>query len=386
MLRFLKRNQFVWDNLKFFVKFLGLMTSFPFGAQASGLRDAAPTLHGETFHGYFDLPTVNKSGELILYHRSTRESHANMVIVGDNEDVRYLRPCSCWNYQVGNLAQFIGEDTIIFNEQISERVVAVMVHLATGMHTEFDHALGCVCGERGFVTNSYGRLSALQPSYRLGIVDSAQSGDIFFVDVRTGVSKLVVSHGQLQNMAGESDNWSTSHFRFNETANSCLFILRTMRSGLRHDILVEVSLDGRNLKIVDSCYSISHFTITHDNQIFYFKQNEVGLVGTWRLLNLGEVNPKGVDRNGVDGHPIYLNKEFWVDSYPSFRGRVSIRKFVISDLSEKHVTSFVSHVFRSPFERCDFHPCFCQSTGRIFGTITRPFGKRRTVWLKNANH
>lgn len=170
-----------------------------------------------SFFGYFDSSPDNGDGRVLVMQpngadnclpRAVDTIDVKVVDSDDGSSV-YQESTSSFNWQQGCRAHWLTTHEIIFNclDDKAGHHIAKKVSLTENTETKiYDRPLQAVFRDKFFVSINYRRLASAQPEYgyfdlpalsESEMLDDEDDG-IWLVDLRTGISRLIVSLASLR--------------------------------------------------------------------------------------------------------------------------------------------------------------------------------------------
>ena len=346
----------------------------------------------ESFFGYYDKSPLSPSGSHVIFqeaHEPTTEaprgrSCVNVVLADavGGEVVSRFRS-EAFNWQQGTKLQWILEDRFVFNDYdaVEDAYVARVCDAVSGEIVGMLPAPVYDCfGDRFALTLNFDRLARLAPDYgyfcRVGRpcdLEALESDGVWWLDLKTGEKKLILSLAQLvgfkplESMVGASH--SVNHIMIAPDGDRFMVIHRWYKGGRRFDRLVLVSVDGGDAKVLADEGMVSHCFWATGTEILAYLRGPGGRdcywacdvnSGEFRELNCPELVAFG------DGHPHVVGDWFVTDTYPD-KARMQHLLLCNWRTGEVHELGEFFHGFDFEGEtRCDLHPRLSRDRKHVF--------------------
>lgn len=305
--------------------------------------------NGDGFYwfGYYDKLQFSPDDRFVLSNRvrfehrsptATDEIEVGMIDLHERDRWIPLGKSVAWNWQQGCMLQWIPGSTsqVIWNDRQDGRFVSHVLDVHTGEKRTLPSPVYALSPNgREAVSCDFARVADCRPGYGYaGIRDPyfdemapAESG-ITHVDLKTGATRLIVSHRQLAT-TGEvikNDPRSKHHaYHLLCSPDGKRFILLhrwTQPQGGHLTRLITAAMDGSDLRIVIPNGWASHFIWRDAEHILSQAKGWLGNDNWGNFLFADK--PSGVEREvgrGVldpSGHFSYLRRNEWLvsDTYP----------------------------------------------------------------------
>lgn len=345
----------------------------------------------ESFVGYYDKTPVSSDGVHIIYQTSAHPAHlpananAPVEVVCQNlltGDVLACLPSVAYNWQQGTKLQWIGQDRFVFNayDDQTDRYVAQVYDLARGKVAQTLPTPIYDCfGDEFAVSLSFDRLARLAPDYgyfcricrAFNLGDLTNDG-VFWVDLRTGQSRLVLSLDVLAKLqplpSMRGAQHSVNHIMIAPDGKRFMVIHRWYQAGRRLDRLVIANVDGSDPIVLADEGMVSHCFWQDANNILGYLRH--GGQDNYYMLNIQcrSIEPVGtgiIDCHG-DGHPHIHGTKVVFDTYPN---KARMKKLLLYDLVSGSLDElgefYESFKFYGEI-RCDLHPRFSPDGTKVF--------------------
>lgn len=344
---FVDRRQFLGSSL----------AAMAMSVRAAGGQDAAtenfPPVRaitkGPGFHwfGYYDKFQFDPTNRFVLSnkvgfeHRSPTADdviEVGMVDLQDNDKWIPLGKSRAWNWQQGCMLQWLpgSESKVIWNDREKDRFVCHILDVKSGDKQTLPTPIYSIAPNgRDAVSCDFSRVADCRPGYGYaGIRDPffddmapAESG-ITHIDLKTGKTKLIITHKQLANTGSypRNDPKAKHHaYHLLCSPDGSRFILLhrwAFPEGGHLTRLITAAMDGSDWRIVIPNGYASHFIWRDAKHIlsqakgwlgneqwgdFLFEDKDFGVV---KEIGKGVLDPSG--------HLTYLHNNEWIlnDTYP----------------------------------------------------------------------
>jgi hypothetical protein len=345
------------------------------------------------FFAYYDLPAVEASTQRHLAHRvafrdrlpvAGDEAELGTIELGGDGTFRPLARTRAWNFQQGALLQWLGDGSgrIFYNDVQpgGGGYRGVLLDGVTGRQTYTDRALANVSRDgRWGLAVDFDRLHDFRPGYgyaaqadaRGAVAHPADDG-VWVCDLRTGVSKLVLSLAALyERVHGLSpfmeQKLLVNHLTFNPSASRFVLLLRNFPApGPRvkgqsawGTVVLTAARDGSDLRLLVPPGYASHYHWRDDATIVFHCDGPQGAqlyeitdAATPRFVAL---DPEFFKR---DGHCSYSADGRWMlyDSYPDAAKKQHLYIYDLLKHRGRDLGSFAALPVAVIDIRCDLHP------------------------------
>lgn len=334
------------------------------------------------FFGYYEKNPWNFTGR---YHLSHRVNFINrppgpkdtaMIGMSDTESNGKWIPLvetHAWNWQQGAMLRWhpMDENVILFNDQVDDQYVGVSLKVDDGQRKQYERPFYAVSPDGKWALSlNFSRLHENRPGYGYaGVSDPYRSEDhpkddgIFYVDLLTGKSHLIISLDQLRQIDPVSEmsgvkHW-INHIQISPTGKRFGFfhIWFDEKRGW-YPRLFTANSDGSELCHLISGGVVSHYDWRDDKTILIWAYKHP--CGECFLLLEDRSNNFTVVGEGIltgDGHCSYSPDRKWIlnDTYPDWHSKRTLMLF-----NPEHNQRIDLERFYSPKEcgeiRCDLHP------------------------------
>jgi hypothetical protein len=336
------------------------------------LIDPFDKLHGETFFGYYDKPSVNLRGD-ILTHAVIKDTCTIYVkkVVGT---VIPIAETKAWNWQQGAMTTWVNEETIAFNDIIDGLLVCLVVSVESQtIISKNKFALQAFSPVNNYyVSLDYLKLNKLRPEYgylNAEINKNNENEGIRIVDIFSGRCLFQLALSEISAFLKVNDlveNSKINHCQFSPNGTLVLFMYRTYRNNGKHSYLLVWDYSRNTLITLMDKRIVSHYSWIDNNQIIVWGRGEfetgyhiVSLNGEFESVRLKDPLLLG------DGHPSICSttKRILTDTYPN-KARIS-SLFLIDGDNEQRLLQLKQPWKFSDSQRVDLHPRFSRDSTLI---------------------
>jgi len=370
---------------------------------------------GHYFFGYYDLQPI--SGNLHLAHRvnftdrvQRRGEAAEIGIIDmDKEKFEQLDVTEGWCFQQGAMLQWnpaSPNDEIIYNCFDGLDYYATVMNIHTGAKRYLDRPVANVSPNGDYALSiNFDRLYDFRPGYGYaGVGDPfhyenhSDKDGIFFTDMKTGKSKLILSLDEIWEFYGKEcykgadKKVVVNHITFNTDGSRFLFLIRDFPpAGQKHTtVTITANRDGSDMFLLSGGGVQSHYYWKDkDTVIFYYDGKELDCTRGWAnnyiikdKTHEGELVGGGFFKD--DNHMIYSpdRKLLVTDSYPDKNSIQHLRVSVLEKDCCVEIGGYHSMLGVSDW-RCDLHPRWSPD-GRLI-TFDSSHEGHRGIYAINAD-
>lgn len=364
------------------------------------------------FFGFHDISPFSVDDKYVLANKLTipfkMPKKGDMLEVGyfpfDNRTGDFIRIGStlAWNYHKGCRLQWLGEDKVIYNDVLDNRLISRIVSLKGTGRDVIQHPIGTAspCG-RYATSFSYHRLERLMPGYGYLYKDNSYLEEkisdrtgFFIIDITTGKKELVVSLKDLSaigNLNSEEDGCHhfVTHTLFSHDSRYASFLHEWTNINHIHKRWSRLVVYDRMLKKVfvsPTSGMVSHYVWNKRNQILaYCRIENIDSHVLFKEPTMQEYERVGLPQLNSDGHQSFItDTTFVTDTYPDKFRMANVYKVNI----ESKETTFLARL-SSPKKyqsqkgkhwACDLHPRI-NSRGTILCFDSVHTGKRSLCFM-----
>lgn len=364
------------------------------------------SLAAETFFGYYDKSPMNRDGWM-LYNETCGQS-TKLIPTADisisvkaknyhTGEIIEIGKSSSYTWQQGCRAQWLDNDTVIYNSFRNNKYLAIVYSLS--QHKEiksFEKPVQDSFGTDYFLSINYSRVMKLRPDYGYrnlplpneGEMNKLTDDGIWKVDYKTGDILLVHSLEEIASVCHDnsfdSAQHKVNHVMINPDGKGFIFIHRYYKGKRRFDRLFYS--DFKSIKLVSDNQMVSHCCWVDSNTVIgYLRHN--GKDGFYTIdietNTFNEIYPM-TDYNHGDGHPSCFGEWVIFDSYPD---KSRMQHLTLYNRKTNEIIP-LAEVFQSVSykgeSRCDLHPRFSMDGQSVlFDSVFN--GCRRLCYINISN-
>lgn len=357
--------------------------------------------HDSIFFGYYDKTPWNEEMSKMAFH-SIVENKVNIIVFDKlTSSYKHVGESYAWNYQQGSMLTWLSSNSLIFNTYENNLFKSKIVNTEGEVERVFEYPIQCIAPDKkSALSLNYSRLMKLRPDYgyhqdaaNFGLNLSYDSDGIWFLDMNSGVGKLIISLQDLLNNHQTPEmlvsDHKVNHFCYSPSGDQFLFLHRWLGTKGKYSRLYCGSKDGKELNILLDDRMVSHYCWLDDDTIITYARTDKSGDKYYEIdTNSGEVKIVGegiLDKYG-DGHPMVSNNKKWLltDTYPN---KARMRKLILFNLKSNEL--FVLGEFYAPWKfngtkRCDLHPRWSSDDSYI--SIDSAHEGNRKSYLIDVSH
>lgn len=336
--------------------------------------------------GYYDKLQFDPTGRYLLSmeidfeHRKPTaddEIALGMIDLEDGNKWTELGKTTAWGWQQGCMLQWLpGSDSkAIWNTRGDKSYGSRILDVKSGETLEVDQPVYALSPDgKSAVTADFRRINDVRPGYGyVGFPDPyadndapAESG-IFFVDLTTGKSKLLISLADIVKVGkvpwdGPGVKHYVNHLLVNPDGTRFEFLHRSrLSTGKWKTRMLTANMQGDDIRVLDDNGMTSHF-IWRDPQHLLAWSNQPSHGGAFYLFRDAEkpevVEAVGTDVMTRDGHCTYLPNRDWIvnDTYPDRDRYQTVYLYHMPTGKRIDVAKFKAPKAYTGEWRCDTHP------------------------------
>ncbi len=336
------------------------------------------------FFGYYDMLQWDATGRYMLGLETTfmdrspePEDPAVIGLIDTEDDCRWepLAETHAWNWQQSTRLQWLAsapEREIIYNDRTEDGFVAVILDVQTGENRTLPHPVNIVTRDGSqALTLNFSRVHQYRPGYGYpglndpSVHEPAPADDgVFWMDMRTGESRLIVSFEQLLELQPRADFEGPSHWVNHleiSTDDQRFSLLHrwTLPSGSWWTRLITANMDGSDIYLLNDHDMVSHYDWRDGTHILAYARHPMADDDFYLFTDRSEeVSLLGEMIPGQDGHCSYSPDRRWVlnDTYPDAEGMRTLMLYEVATDRRIDIGRFLSHSPPLAELRCDLHP------------------------------
>ena len=362
-------------------------------------------VNGETFYGYYDHSPESIDGRLILFHFLEGYSTALLpdptkpIYVGvydkEAQKVIYKKPTSAYNWQQGARLQWLGHRQFIYNNYHKDKGYhSVLVQMEGDRFKETIVALPVYDSFRTdfALTLNFNRLNKMRPDYGyrnepLAVLPSNEEDGIFYIDLKTGEHKLLISIGVLLRLQEKEPmrhaDHKVNHIMIAPDGRSFIFLHRYFYKGRRFDRLVVSDMEGGRLTVLADDEMVSHCCWINEREVVAYLR-DFTLGDKYYKINIENgskciIGENLIDRFG-DGHPMAMSHQLVFDTYPDKSRMKYLFRFDLKSNELDKLGEFYENMNYYGETRCDLHPRLNHAGDRVYFDSVHT-GRRSLYWI-----
>lgn len=345
----------------------------------------------ESFFGYYDKSPINSTNEYIIFQSANSDTSKmpnaltaidlvlSNLVSGEKIVVDQIYS---YNWQQGCKLMWLSKERFIYNNYNSEKncYISKIYDVNSGLVKIINEPIYDCYKEDFALSLNFERLNIGRGDYaynntnvEIDWMDNISDG-LFYVDLSTGSSKLLVSINQAISLNSqqsmENAKHKFNHIMISPSGDKVMFMHRWFtQDNRRFDALLVCNIDGSDLRLVANDGMVSHCYWFNQDSIFaYLRDKELGnnyyLIsakdGSKELIGQGIIDKFG------DGHPSVHGDNILFDTYPD---KSRMKHLFLFHMNTKELIKLGE--FYESFDfyaetRCDLHPRFSLDGKRVF--------------------
>ncbi len=347
---------------------------------------ARAVTHGPKHHffGYYDMLQWDATGRYMLGLETTfmdrspePEDPAVIGLIDTEDDCRWepVAETYAWNWQQSTRLQWLAsapEREIIYNDRTEDGLVAVILDVQSREKRTLPHPVNIVTHDGSqALTLNFARVHQYRPGYGYpglndpSVHEPAPADDgVFWMDMRTGESRLLVSFEQLLELQPRADfagapHW-VNHIEISPDDKRCSFLHRwhTVDDKWGHR-LITANLDGSDIYLLNDHMHFSHYDWRDGSHILAWANHPLAGQAFYVFTDhTQEATSAGKMMPDRDGHCSYSPDRRWVlnDTYPDADKMRTLMLYEVATDRRIDIGRFRSHSPSLAELRCDLHP------------------------------
>lgn len=337
----------------------------------------------ESFFGYYDKSPFNNDYELfnITDHDTSlppsvvinhlNKSYKIIVKSVETSEIIFEDNVSAFNWQQGSKAQWINNYSFVYNDIVSNKIVAKVKNLQDKSLEILEHPIYDAYKDEFYISIDYRPMTLLRPDYGYFSKDidfnlEYENQSIDFCDFN-GNSMSIIKLNELNELFPLANDYSVNKQKFNHimiSPNGDKFVfLHRAHDKKRIDRFFYVSnfKSGKGeVKLISDSGMISHYCWKDDSTLIAYMRHEgkdgYYLISICDAIIIAEIDIPTLSDCG-DGHPTYIGGGLFItDTYPD---KSRMKKLLCVDLNNKSfkiIAEFFEPLKYSGQTRCDLHP------------------------------
>lgn len=331
----------------------------------------------EYLFGYYDKCPWDESGRYMLATRvksatakadSTVPADIVTIDLQNNKAVKVLATTHCWNVQQGCMAQWMGADSILYNDFRDGKYRAIILSISTNNERILDMPVYTLSvDKKTALTLDFSRLHRLRPGYGYANVEESSINEacpdktcIWKIDIESGVVTPLLKYTDFAAFEPREEmkdaEHKVNHLMISPNGKRFMVLHRWFKDKVKYTRLVTCNVDGTGMYNLSDDNFVSHCCWKNDSEILSYLNKNEGGKGYYLMQDKTKEFKQFWPELAMDGHPTYSydGERVVTDTYPDRKRVQSV--YVMKD----SVVKRVARVF-SPFKyggdvRCDLHP------------------------------
>lgn len=353
----------------------------------------------EYLFGYYDKCPWSDDGRYLLTLKvKNASSEADSTVPAEivridlnNNSCELVAKTNCWNVQQGCMAQWIDNDTILYNDFRNGKYCAIVLDLQSKNERIIDMPVYTVSADKKIALSlDFSRLHRLRPGYGYANIPDESKGElcpespcIWKINLETGEVSALLSYSDFAAFETrpemEGAEHKVNHLMISPNGNRFMVLHRWFKNKVKYTRLVTCNMDGSEMYNLSDGDFVSHCCWKNDEEIVSYLNKKDGGKGYYFMKDRTNEYERLWIQLAMDGHPTYSydGKYVVTDTYPD-RRRVQSLYIMNGQCVER-----IARVF-SPFKyggdtRCDLHPRWSKDGKQI--CFDGSFNGKRCVCL-----
>lgn len=336
----------------------------------------------EYLFGYYDKCPWDETGRYLLALRvksttseadSAKEAELVLIDLQDNNKAEVIAKTHSWNVQQGCMAQWLGAESVLYNDFRDGKYCAVILNLKTREERIIDMPVYSVSSDgKTALTLDFSRLHRLRPGYGYANITEETRKEIcpdkpciWKIDILSGEIEPLLKYTDFAGFETRDDmigaEHKVNHLMLSPDGKRFMVLHRWFKNKVKYTRLLTCNIDGTQMYNLSDDDFVSHCCWKNNNEILsYLNKSDTGK-GYYIMKDKTREYEHLWPQLAMDGHPTYLHNDRFhdicpvvTDTYPD-RKRIQSLYVMTGDRVER-----VARVF-SPFKfggdvRCDLHP------------------------------
>lgn len=352
----------------------------------------------EYLFGYYDKCPWSEDGQYLLALRvknascnadSTAPAEIIRIDLKNNNTCEILTTTHCWNVQQGCMAQWMDDNTILYNDFRNGKYCAVILNLHDRTERIIDRPVYTVSADKKTALSlDFSRLHRLRPGYGYANIADASKGQlcpeetcIWKIDLVSGEIVPLLTYRNFYVFESrpemEGAEHKVNHLMISPDGSRFMVLHRWFKNKVKYTRLVTCNMDGSGMYNLSDDDFVSHCCWKNDNEILSYLNKNDGGKGYYLMRDKTHEYKRMWPELAMDGHPTYsYDGELVVtDTYPNRKRIQSVY------IMKGNRVKCIAKVF-SPFKyggdvRCDLHPRWNKNGNQI--CFDASFGGKRSV-------
>ena len=359
----------------------------------------------EYLFGYYDKCPWSDDGRYLLALKvknayavadSTVPAEIVRIDLESENACETLAKTNCWNVQQGCMAQWMDDDTILYNDFRNGDYCAVFLNLVSGEERIVNRPIYSVSPDRKTALSlDFARLHRLRPGYGYANTPDATKGQlcpdtpcIWKIDLVSGEIVPLLTYRDFYSFETrpemEGAEHKVNHLMISPDGKRFMVLHRWFKKKVKYTRLITCDMDGTGMYNLSDDDFVSHCCWKNNSQILSYLNKKDGGKGYYLMTDRTKEYIRCWTQLTMDGHPTYSynGRNVVTDTYPDRRRVQSLY------LMNGNRVKRVARVF-APFKyggntRCDLHPRWNKDGSQIcFDTA---FNGKRCVCIVNLQN
>lgn len=359
----------------------------------------------EYLFGYYDKCPWSPSGQYLLATKvksatkkadSTEPAEIVTINLRDKNTTKVIATTHCWNVQQGCMAQWIDNDSILYNDYRNSAYCSIIKNIKTNEERVINMPIYTVSADKKTaLTLDFNRLHRLRPGYGYANEKESTCDElcpdktcIWFVNLETGAIKPLLKYTDFANFEEREEmkdaEHKVNHLMISPDGTRFMVLHRWFKNKVKYTRLVTCNIDGTDMYNLSDDNFVSHCCWKNNVEILSYLNKHNGGKGYYLMKDRTKEYTRVWPELAMDGHPTYSYDGQYVvtDTYPD-RKRIQSIYVMKGDLVKR-----VARVF-SPFKyggdvRCDLHPRWSADGSKL--CFDGSFKGKRSVCVVNLNN
>ena len=331
----------------------------------------------EYLFGYYDKCPWSKDGRYLLALKvknasSNADSTVPAEIVridlenGNTSEV--LAKTNCWNVQQGCMAQWMDNNTILYNDFRNGKYCAVILNLQNQSERIIDMPVYTVSADKKTaLTLDFARLHRLRPGYGYANLADASKGKlcpdepcIWKINLESGEILPLLSYKDFASFETRPEmvdaEHKVNHLMISPDGSRFMVLHRWFKNKVKYTRLVTCNMDGSEMYNLSDDDFVSHCCWKNDQQIISYLNKKDGGKGYYLMWDRTKEYERLWQQLAMDGHPTCSpdGSSVVTDTYPDRRRIQSL--YVMNGKRIKRIARVFSPFKYGGDTRCDLHP------------------------------
>lgn len=340
----------------------------------------------EYLFGYYDKCPWSEDGRYLLALKvknasaaadSTVPAEIVRIDLHNGNACEVLTKTNCWNVQQGCMAQWMDDNTILYNDFRNGRYCSVVLNLQDRSERIIGMPVYTVSADKKTaLTLDFARLHRLRPGYGYANLTDASKGNlcpdepcIWKIDLGSGEVQPLLSYRDFAGFEPRPEmdgaEHKVNHLMISPDGNRFMVLHRWFQNKVKYTRLVTCNMDGSDMYNLSDDDFVSHCCWKNDREIISYLNKKDGGKGYYRLVDRTRNYERLWPQLAMDGHPTFSPDGTCVvtDTYPNRRRIQSL--FVMNGKRVKRIARVFSPFKYGGDTRCDLHPRWSRDGSQV---------------------